>query len=172
MILITIIPIWSNRSIILKSTFFARIFLPLLVCAVAFGIFLTYTNPQDIKSTKQCNIDLTQKCVVFDSGQQLTIQFLKEIEVEEEILLSLTLPNNTTIKEMWVQGINMYMGKNAVIVESIYEQNTKKVYNARLFLGSCSEPAMRWQMIVQTSTDFGLEQSWFFNFSTNRNKKG
>jgi hypothetical protein len=141
------------------------------VCAVGFGVFLNYSDPKDIKSTKQCNIALMEECVVFNNGQRVSIQFLQEIEVEEETLLTLTLPKNTIIKEMWVQGINMYMGRNAVIIESVYEQNTKKVYNASLILGSCSEPAMRWQMIVQTSTDFGLEQSWFFNFSTDRNKK-
>ena len=169
--LFTIKLIRYNRIIILKPTFFARLFLPLLVCAVGFGVFLNYSDPKDIKSTKQCNIALMEECVVFNNGQRVSIQFLQEIEVEEETLLTLTLPKNTIIKEMWVQGINMYMGKNAVIIESVYEQNTKKVYNASLILGSCSEPAMRWQMIVQTSTDFGLEQSWFFNFSTDRNKR-
>ena len=72
---------------------------------------------------------------------------------------------------MWVQGINMYMGKNAVLADSTYAKEAKKVYNARLFLGACSEPAMRWQLIIQTTDNNELEQSWFFNFSTDRNKK-
>jgi hypothetical protein len=65
----------------------------------------------------------------------------------------------------------MYMGKTAIIADNTYVQDTQKVYNARLFLGACSEPAMKWQMIIQTSTNNELMQSWFFNFSTNRNKK-
>ena len=73
---------------------------------------------------------------------------------------------------MWVQGINMYMGKNAVLTDSIYAENGKKVYNARLFLGSCSELFMRWQLIIQTETDAQLEQSWFFNFSSDRSSSG
>jgi len=109
--------------------------------------------------------------VVFNNGQQISVQFLQQIEVEEEIALSIELPKNTKIEKMWVQGLNMYMGKSAVITDNIYVQDTRKVYNARLFLGSCSEPAMRWQMIVETSNDSGLQQSWFFNFSTDRNKK-
>ena len=99
------------------------------------------------------------------------MQFLQEIKVEEELLLTITVPNNTKIKQMWVQGINMYMGKSAVISDSIYAEEGKKIYKARLYLGSCSEPAMRWQLVIQTEDDTQLEQSWFFNFSTDRNKK-
>lgn len=155
----------------MKPTFFARILLPLLVFAAAVGIYINYIDSPLKKSKKQCNIDLTQECIVIDQGQQISVQFLQNIEVEEEISLTVTVPNNTRIKQMWVQGINMYMGKNAVVVDSVYAKEMKKVYNAHLFLGSCSEPAMRWQLIIQTTDNNELEQSWFFNFSTDRNKK-
>jgi hypothetical protein len=155
----------------LNPTFFAKILLPLLIIAAAVGIFLNYTDPPVIKSTKQCNIDLTQECVVFDNGQQISVRFLQEVEVEEELSLTIRIPSNTQVKRMWVQGINMYMGKSAVLTDSIYAEEDKKVYNARLFLGSCSEPLMRWQLVIQTTDDNGLDQSWFFNFATNRNKK-
>jgi hypothetical protein len=138
---------------------------------VAIGIFLSYTTSISTQPKKQCGIEKTLPCVVFNNGQQISVQFLQQIEVEEEITLSIELPKNTKIEKMWVQGLNMYMGKSAVITDNIYVQDTRKVYNARLFLGSCSEPAMRWQMIVETSNDSGLQQSWFFNFSTDRNKK-
>jgi hypothetical protein len=138
---------------------------------VAIGIFLSYTTSISTQPKKQCDIEKTLPCVVFNNGQQISVQFLQQIEVEEEITLSIELPKNTKIEKMWVQGLNMYMGKSAVITDNIYVQDTRKVYNARLFLGSCSEPAMRWQMIVETSNDSGLQQSWFFNFSTDRNKK-
>jgi hypothetical protein len=154
-----------------KPTFFARILLPLLVFAGAVGIYINYIDSPLKKSKKQCNIDLTQECIVIDQGQQISVQFLQNIEVEEEISFTVTVPNNTRIKQMWVQGINMYMGKNAVVVDSVYAKEMKKVYNAHLFLGSCSEPAMRWQLIIQTTDNNELEQSWFFNFSTDRNKK-
>jgi hypothetical protein len=144
---------------------------PFLICAVAVGIFLSYADPTDTESKKQCNINKTQECSVFDNGQQVSIQFLNEIEVEEEIIMTIELPENAKIEAMWVQGVNMYMGKNAVVIDGVYEQGTKKVYNARLFLGSCSEPAMKWQMIIQTSINDELKKSWFFNFSTDRNKK-
>lgn len=155
----------------MNPTFFARLLLPLLVFTAGIGIFLNYTDSPPTKSTKQCNIDLTQECVVFDNEQKLSVKFLQEVEVEEELLLTISVPNNTNIQEMWVQGINMYMGKSAVLTDSIYAQDGKKVYNARLFLGSCSEPVMRWQLIIKTEDASQIEQTWFFNFSTDRNKK-
>ncbi|MFT5924000.1 MAG: hypothetical protein ACJASL_005037 [Paraglaciecola sp.] len=155
----------------MNHTFFARILLSLLVFAASVGLFLNYTDSSPVKTTKQCNIDLTQECVVFFNGHQVSVQFLQEIEVEEELLLIITVPNDTKIKKMWVQGINMYMGKNALIIDSVYAKGQQKVYNARLFLGSCSEPAMRWQLIIQTTDESQSEQSWFFNFATDRNKK-
>ena len=150
---------------------FAKIFLPLLVFTAAIGIYLNYTDSPPIKSTKQCNIDPTQECVVFYNDQQISVRFLQEIEVEEELLLTITIPKNTNVKKMWVQGINMYMGKSAVLSDYVYVNEGEKVYNARLFLGSCSEPAMRWQLVIQTADANQTEQSWFFNFSTDRNKK-
>jgi len=155
----------------LNPNLFAKIFLPLLVFTAAIGIYLNYTDSPPIKSTKQCNIDPTQECVVFYNDQQISVRFLQEIEVEEELLLTITIPNNTNVKTMWVQGINMYMGKSAVLSDYVYVNEGEKVYNARLFLGSCSEPAMRWQLVIQTADANQTEQSWFFNFSTDRNKK-
>lgn len=155
----------------MTPTVFSRILLPLLVLASTVGIYLNYINFPFKNSTKQCNIDLTQECIVFDQDQQISVTFLQEIEVEEEISLTITTKTDTKIKQMWVQGVNMYMGKNAVIVESVYAKEMKKVYYAHLFLGSCSEPEMRWQLIVRTTDNNELEQTWFFNFSTDRNKK-
>jgi hypothetical protein len=155
----------------LNPIYFTRILFALLIFTAAVGMFLNYTDPQSIKPTKQCNIDLTQECVVFNHEQKISVRFLQEIEVEEELSLTITVPDNTNVKKMWVQGINMYMGKSAVLTDYIYADEGEKVYNARLFLGSCSEPAMRWQLVIQTIDYNQSEQSWFFNFSTDRNKK-
>lgn len=143
----------------------------MLVFTAIFGIFLNYTDSSTVLTTKQCNIDLTQECVVFDSGNKISVQFLQELEVEEELLLTIALPNSSKISQMWVQGVNMYMGKSAVITHSVYLEDDLKIYNSAIFLGACSEPQMRWQLIIQTVDENEVEQTWFFNFSTDRNKK-
>lgn len=143
----------------------------MLVFTAAVGVFLNYTDSLPVKSTKQCNIDLTQECFVFDNNQQISVQFLQQIEIEEELQLTVKVPISTNITQMWVQGVNMYMGKSAVLTDSVFVEAGQRVYNARLFLGACSEPAMRWQLIIQTIDDTSSEKSWFFNFSTDRNKR-
>jgi hypothetical protein len=145
--------------------------LPLLIFVAAVGMFLNHTDSPSIKSSKQCKIDLKQECIAFESNQQISVKFLQDIEVEEELFLTITVPRNTKIMQMWVQGINMYMGKTAVLTDSTRLEEEKKIYKARLFLGACTEPSMRWQLVVQTEDNAQVEQSWFFNFQTNRNKK-
>ncbi|WP_299074299.1 hypothetical protein [uncultured Paraglaciecola sp.] len=169
--LITLTLVYFNDSAILNSTHFSRLFLLFIILTAAVGLILNYTYLQPLKTTKQCNLDLAQQCDVFDNGQQVSVQFLQRIEVEEELHLVIKVPENTQIKQMWVQGINMYMGKNVVLADSVHVNQGAKVYNARVFLGACSEPAMKWQLIIQTSDESSNEQSWFFNFSTDRNKK-
>ena len=83
----------------MKPTFFARILLPLLVFAAAVGIYINYIDSPLKKSKKQCNIDLTQECIVFDQDQQISVQFLQEIEVEEKISLTITTTTDTKIKK-------------------------------------------------------------------------
>lgn len=155
----------------MNTTFFSKISLSLLVFTAIIGLFLNYTYSPTLKSSKQCDIDETDPCVVYDNGQKIVVQFLQEIEVEEELSLTVIVSNSATIKKMWVQGVNMYMGKTVILTDSVYAADTGKVYKARLFLGSCSEPLMRWQIVIQTENDSQITESWFFNFSTDRNKK-
>jgi hypothetical protein len=155
----------------LNKTVFQPILVFILVLLAITGILLSYSNFFPTKTTKQCNLDLTQECNVDDGEQKLTVKFLQTIEVEEELSLVINAPMGTKISAMWVQGINMYMGKNAVLVDTVYVESDKSVYTARLFLGSCSEPAMKWQLVVKTTHKDSEEKAWFFNFSTDRSKK-
>ena len=125
--------------------------------------------------SKQCNLDLKQECEVFSSNQQVSVQFLQTIELEEELFFIVKVPKEQQIENMWVQGINMYMGKNIPQIESTYIKDDYKIYKARLFIGACSEPLMKWQLVIYTTqnqiTANAETNSWFFNFTTDRNKK-
>lgn len=61
---------------------------------------------------------------------------------EESVTVSITLPQDLIIESAWIEGVNMYMGKIPVLLES--ETNTK--WTGWFMLGSCSEPVMRWQL--------------------------
>jgi hypothetical protein len=156
----------------LNPTFFAKLLIPILLCLAAVGLFLNYFSSPDINFSNQCAVETGSACTLIINHRLVSVEFLQTIEVEEELALSITTSDNIQIKEMWVQGVNMYMGKSAVLSYSVYAQDAKMVYKSRLFLGSCSEPAMKWQLVIQTVDDKQVKQSWFYNFSTDRNKKG
>ena len=158
----------------MKLPAFTKILIPFVIFAVLVGIFLNYTDSSKAKLSKQCNLDLKQECEVFSSNQQVSVQFLQTIELEEELFFIVKVPKDLQINKLWVQGINMYMGKNIPQIDSTYIEDDKKIYKVRLFLGACSEPLMKWQLVIQTSqTNQSVSEetsSWFFNFSTDRNK--
>lgn len=136
---------------------------------VIVGLVLSYSKPNNSDSSKQCHIDLGQECVLFHNNQEVSVQFLQAIEVEEELKLKISVPKQFKIVNMWVQGVNMFMGKHSIFTDAVSLELGQRVYSAHLFLGSCSEPKMKWQLIIQTQNSQKLVESWFFNFNTDRN---
>lgn len=64
--------------------------------------------------------------------------------VEEQIPLTLTLPDPLEISGAYVEGVNMFMGKIPVPLE----QNDKQQWQGWFMLGACSQPSMQWRMVV------------------------
>lgn len=67
--------------------------------------------------------------------------------LEEEISASIHLKSGWKLKKGWVEGVNMYMGKTPLIIESMNRDLDE--YNILFFLGSCSEPNMHWRMVTE-----------------------
>ncbi len=78
------------------------------------------------------------------------------------------MPDSLQLNSAWVQGVNMYMGKTALMIDSVVNQGEQVDYLASLFLGACSEPKMKWQLVVQGQDKAGQTHSFFFNFMTVR----
>jgi len=156
----------------LNTARFKQFIFLFLLLSVLTGLILSYTLFNTIESAKQCKIDLQQKCVLSSNEQQVSVQFMQAIELEEALQLRIEVAKDTEIIQMWVQGVNMYMGQHAVLTESVYVENNHKVYDSLLFLGACSETKMRWQLVIQTQKAQQDTEYWFYNFTTDRNKIG
>lgn len=150
----------------MNPAFFSRIFVISLVLASVAGVFFYLEQGQYTKSAKQCDIDGMHNCSVMFKQQPLSVQFLTPIELEEELIAKITVPTTLSLENIWAQGVNMYMGKAAVIVTLNKETIDSRVYKSKLFLGACSEPNMRWQLVVQAKDVRGKIHSYFFNFQT------
>ena len=69
------------------------------------------------------------------------------VVVEQEIAVKLSFDEAWAFENAWVEGVNMYMGKSPLIVRS--QINGGSEIEAIMFLGSCSEPNMQWQITAQ-----------------------
>jgi hypothetical protein len=150
-----------NRSNIIRFA------LPLTILLCLFIVFsvkqLGDKKPQDA----QCHIEGTSRCNIQRQNKTFSLKLLIEPQVEEEISLLLEYPSNYSLSAAWVQGINMYMGRSALIIENTGSEGMLTFTNALFFLGACSEKNMRWQLVTTyTESISGEEINLFYNFST------
>lgn len=102
-------------------------------------------------------------CSIDDSGVKIDIQFAPaSIPLETELDISMMSASPLSIRQAWVEGINMYMGRIPVQFES----NDGMNWHAPLFLGMCSEPDMQWQLIVEVTGNGGKSLFKRFIFTT------
>ncbi|MFT2090858.1 hypothetical protein [Paraglaciecola sp. 2405UD69-4] len=153
----------------MSPTFFTRTLITVAIILVVVGVLFNQSNTLSIKQSTQCNLNGANYCELTNQNTSVSVEFDQDIALEEELMLRIDLAPSLKIKQAWVQGINMYMGKTAVILQNINHESSKTSYHGVLFLGACSEPDMKWQLIVQTTDANGNTKSWFFNFETHRN---
>ena len=131
-------------------------------------MLLNFLSTPNQNASTQCSLKETTECELTKQADHMSVQFLQNIELEEELKLRITANKNLKIEKMWVQGVNMFMGKTAVLIDSSYQGSNDIIHDATLFLGACSEPNMKWQLVIQTANSEQTKQSWFFNFATDR----
>lgn len=143
-------------------------FLPLAVIAVLllFGYFFTRLE-QDLNSGVQCQLLGLKECVLVIDQQEFVVQMLQPFHVEEELPVKLTFPSQYRLTGSWIQGVNMYMGKTALLPKNSVSDGAKVVSELTFFLGACSEDKMKWQLVlIYLNPVSGEEQKLFYNFST------
>lgn len=102
-------------------------------------------------------------CSIDDLGANIDIQFAPaSIPLETEVDISMKSASPINIRQAWVEGINMYMGR--IPVE--FESNDGMNWHSPLYLGMCSEPEMQWQLIVEITGEGGKSLFKRFIFTT------
>jgi hypothetical protein len=82
---------------------------------------------------------------------------LTPIQTEEEILLTISVPEGIVVSATWVEGVNMYMGKTPVIPENDHYTT---------FLGSCNLATMEWQLNINTKNKSDQLETYLVTFYT------
>lgn len=88
-----------------------------------------------------CNF-VNETCEFLIDNKLAIATFSITPEVEESVTVSLSAPQSKEIESAWIEGVNMYMGKIPVLLDS----DGKGKWSGWFMLGSCSEPVMKWQL--------------------------
>lgn len=146
------------------------LFLGAFVVLISLAVFLTGLEKTTETTGKQCSLDTTLMCQfnsVDTDAAQVIVKFLGKVQVEEQNQFQLIMSENLELAHAWIQGVNMYMGKIAVINTDQRAQENPDKHNLSFFIGSCSEPLMRWQLIIELDNKLTKKpERYFVNFNT------
>lgn len=122
--------------------------------------------PQESSSTGLCQFE-EGPCKKTISGIEIALQIHPaHVPLEEELTLNFSLGSGVIVKDAHIEGINMYMGKTPIMFDSTTERDDQ--VEGMSFLGSCSEPRMRWQVIVTLQDQLGNERRVTFPFASQK----
>ena len=140
------------------------------ILVLSLAVYLTGTEQGGSTFSKQCQLNDTLICqfnLTEYSNEKVLVNFSTKVLVEEQNTVQLLLPETWNLKQIWIQGVNMYMGKIAVLEQTELSQPTNNTHSLWFFIGSCSEPHMRWQLIIELENRETLKTERFFvNFAT------
>ena len=122
------------------------------------GIYYNSVN-KAAESLDECDLSVRQ-CSFLHKDGEISVKFLSKIETEEELLLSIALPDSLQLEEAWIEGVNMYMGKTPIIPEN-------DVFVT--FLGSCNLEKMQWRLSFKVKNKNGQVENYSATFFTRRN---
>ena len=87
---------------------------------------------------------VNSQCSINHNNNVVLSTFSSIPEAETSITVNFSLPDVMEIDSVWIEGVNMYMGKVPVLVE----KTEPGEWSGWFMLGVCSEPVMRWKMIM------------------------
>lgn len=93
----------------------------------------------------------TSKISESQNHSSISISFSHEpARIEKMMQVKISYLSNKIVEEVWVEGINMYMGRIPVVAVKADD-----IWLGEFFLGSCSEPKMQWQLVVKLRSEAG-----------------
>ena len=147
-----------------------KLLIPILIILSLLSLWLSYhaSSPKTVTNSRQCQLDDELNCVFnLDDSQQVIVKFAANVQVEEQNQVNIVVPQGYNLVRAWVQGVNMYMGQTALMVEKVSPAAQGNAYLLSFFLGSCSEAHMRWQLVIELQNDAGEDvDRLFVNFAT------
>ncbi len=152
---------------LLNISLFKQFFPIIVVIFLLSGLYLYNPLTNTVYSGKQCYFE-GMTCNLNHNDKLITVDFLNDIiEVEEELMINIGYPLDYHLANAWVEGTNMFMGKINVELNDLNVSEERVINNGVLFLGSCSEPHMRWRLVLEFNVSGkSTPEKYYFNFQT------
>ncbi len=84
-------------------------------------------------------------CELWLTEGLMTVSLAGPLQTEEPLDITVKLPADLAIKQARIEGANMYMG----VIPVLLSEQSGGVWSGWFMLGSCSEPRMQWQLLIQ-----------------------
>lgn len=140
---------------------------------MCYGVYLSQLTPSALQGGNQCSLAANTQCLFQTTAKSdalVIVDFFHPPQLEEQNRITLSLPESFVFNDAWIQGVNMYMGKSPVLIENEDPIFSAAQINLMFFLGACSEPNMRWQLVlnIKKVSDQRVE-TFYINFQTTVN---
>ena len=112
------------------------------VAVVVIAAVWLYLSSQT-SSTNSCTM-ANQRCDLTVAAGDVHITFDNPPRAEEQIGFELRVPKDVIVEDILLEGDDMYMGKVPVFIKA----NAGRKLEGWFMLGSCSQPTMRWRMVI------------------------
>ncbi|MFT7258401.1 MAG: hypothetical protein ACI9MS_000248 [Glaciecola sp.] len=137
---------YSKQALILFIT---------LITISLWGIYYKNVN-SEINHQEECDLNV-KKCTFLYEKNKINVSFLSPIVTEEEILLSIDMPQELKLSKAWIEGANMFMGETPIIKEEL---------GYVTFLGSCNMAKMQWRLNLHVEDQNGQVKTYSAAFYT------
>ncbi|GAP76284.1 hypothetical protein W04_2833 [Pseudoalteromonas sp. SW0106-04] len=110
------------------------------------------------------NLSTNTSCCEHQQQTHQNITFAlsaEQVHPESPFAIKLILPEHTQVVKAHLEGVGMYMGRIPVLFNKVGADT----WVASTQVGSCSEPTMRWRLVVETAQNT-QQQTHHFQFTS------
>ena len=121
----------------------------ILILTIIYLIDLTESQHESaLLNANQCYLS-TVTCEFEFEGHNFKVNYDRfPLQIEEMLPIVFIHSSEYLYNSSWVEGTNMFMGKMNTFTRSIITDKQQGIVELDLFLGACSEPQMRWKMVL------------------------
>lgn len=130
------------------NTLIKQIFPIIVLFLILAVVYSTNQNKSSILYDKQCYLQSTSCHLTLNDSEVIIGLSEFPLQVEEMSSVTVTHSSHLSLSQGWLEGTNMFMGRTTLFVIDTLTREQTTENHAELFIGACSEPNMRWKLLL------------------------